>query len=120
VDRGAYEEAIDTCHKILEIDPLREEIHRTLMVCCGYLGRRSDGIRQFQSCANLLLAELGIFPLPETIEVYRSLTIAAASESIKEAEPPDRERLRKTFAEFMILGDELIELLDDSQRAKRA
>ena len=119
VERGAYEEAIDTCHKILEIDPLREEVHRTLMVCCGYLGRRCDGIRQFQRCANLLLTELGVFPLPETIEVYRSLTIAAADECIEKAEPPNQERLKKTFAEFMILGDELIELIDETQRAKR-
>ncbi|MGB3714414.1 MAG: BTAD domain-containing putative transcriptional regulator [Candidatus Promineifilaceae bacterium] len=117
INRGAYEEAIDTSHKILDIDPLREEVHRSLMLCYGKSGRRCDGIRQFQRCANLLLKELGIFPLPETIEIYRSLIATATDECLDTAADPHyQQQLQETFSDFMSLGDELVELLEGARQ----
>jgi len=64
MEQEAYDQAIELCQRILDLDSLREEVHRALMVCYAETGRRSDAIHQFQLCANLLLDELGIFPLP--------------------------------------------------------
>lgn len=117
INRGAYDKAIEVCHRILDIDPLREEVYRALMVCYERSGRRCDGIRQFQKCANLLLSELGIFPLPETIELYRNLIAAAADECLDTAADPQyQQRVQETFSDFMSLGDELVALLEDSRQ----
>jgi DNA-binding SARP family transcriptional activator len=117
IDRGAYDEAIDTCYRILDIDPLREEVHRALMVCYGSSGRRCDGIRQFQRCANLLLEELGIFPLPETIEIYRGLIATATDECLDTAADPQyQQQLQETFSDFMSLGDELVEMMEGTRQ----
>jgi DNA-binding SARP family transcriptional activator len=80
MEQEAYDEAIEVCQRILDLDSLREEVHRALMICYAETGRRGDGIRQFQQCANLLLDELGIFPLPETIDIYKSMISKAADE----------------------------------------
>jgi len=112
MDRGAYKESIETCQRILEIDPLREEVHRALMVCYSEIGHRCDGIRQFQRCANSLLSELGVFPLPETIEVYRSLIAAAKDECLEpEVDPLFQAQLQEAFSEFISLGDDLVDLI---------
>jgi DNA-binding SARP family transcriptional activator len=113
MERRAYKEAIEASHRILDIDPLREEVHRALMQCYGSSGHRCDGIRQFQKCANLLLSELGIFPLPETIEIYRNLIATETDECLETtADPQYQQQLQETFSDFMSLGDELVELLE--------
>ncbi len=112
IDRGAIEKAIEVGHGILDADPLREEVHRVLINCYGAIGRRSDAVRQFQRCANSLLQELGIFPLPETIQAYQ--TIVAAGTRVCLESSSDLEhvaQLKTTFGEFERLGSELIELM---------
>ena len=114
LSREAYHDAIEICQKILELDPLREEVYRTLMVCYSEVGRRSDGIRQFQRCANMLLDELGILPMTETIEVYRRLVAQAADFDLVNGIETEHERqLMQTFEEFMALGDRLISLIEN-------
>jgi DNA-binding SARP family transcriptional activator len=117
INRGALQEAIDTSHRILDIDPMREEVHRSLMLCYANSGRRCDGIRQFQRCANLLLKELGIFPMPETIEIYRSLVAITTDACLDTAvDPQYQQQLRETFSDFIALGDELVELLEGARQ----
>ncbi|MFN2188154.1 MAG: BTAD domain-containing putative transcriptional regulator [Candidatus Promineifilaceae bacterium] len=112
MERGAFGEAIERCQKILELDPLREEAHRALMRCYYKMGLRSDGIRQFQICANFLLDELGIYPMPETIELYRSLVREAAKDAGSSYDEPRQKRIAALFADFVTLGDELIDLIE--------
>jgi DNA-binding SARP family transcriptional activator len=52
--------------RILEIDPLREEIHRELIRLHLRSGHRAHALRQYQSCRDLLASELGIEPMEET------------------------------------------------------
>jgi DNA-binding SARP family transcriptional activator len=116
MEQEAYDEAIEVCQRILDLDSLREEVHRALMVCYAETGRRGDGIRQFQQCANLLLDELGIFPLPETINIYKSMISKAADERFgADADSARQEQLEETFSDFIALGDKLVELIDNDQ-----
>lgn len=60
------EEGIACAQKIIEMDPLREEIHRELMRLFMMNGQRSFAIRQYEVCKDLLKVELGVEPMPET------------------------------------------------------
>ena len=57
----------------LELEPLREDVHRHLMIAYGAVGRRDLVEQQFERCRRLLIEELGADPLPETIAVYSRL-----------------------------------------------
>ena len=72
---NAYQEAITYGERILQSDPLREEVHRTLMICYVGLGLFPDAARQFHLCAQLLWEELGVLPLPETVALFDRLLV---------------------------------------------
>ncbi|MFN8423473.1 MAG: bacterial transcriptional activator domain-containing protein [Anaerolineae bacterium] len=63
---GRFEQAAGYAHRVLAVDPLREEVHRALMLFLARTGQRSTAIAQYQSCAALLRRELGIEPLGAT------------------------------------------------------
>lgn len=67
---GHLSAAIEKGLQILDMDPLREEIHRDVMRLYLTLGQRTLAIRQYQICADLLERELGILPLSETQQLY--------------------------------------------------
>jgi DNA-binding SARP family transcriptional activator/tetratricopeptide (TPR) repeat protein len=70
---GSPESAIQTAVKLLALDPLREETHRTLMHLYARQGRLGDALRQYQACVNVLRRDLGVEPAEETRRVYREL-----------------------------------------------
>jgi DNA-binding SARP family transcriptional activator len=61
------------CHKILAIDPFREETHRYLM--CSYLrqGHPHLALRQYHLCVKMLREELDMTPTPETTALYEQI-----------------------------------------------
>ncbi|MBI4328337.1 MAG: winged helix-turn-helix domain-containing protein [Chloroflexi bacterium] len=68
-----YSQAIATCRQALGVDSCRESVHRALM---GYLwaaGQRTEALRQYQSCSAILQRELGVAPLPKTIQLYQAI-----------------------------------------------
>jgi len=67
---GHPELAVKKGQMILELDPLREEIHREMMRLYLAIGQRPLAIRQYINCAGLLERELGIQPMPETQQLY--------------------------------------------------
>lgn len=71
--RGAYAESIAAGHKILALDPLREEVHRELMRLYLASGERASAIRQYQACRDALAVELDIAPMVETETLYRQI-----------------------------------------------
>lgn len=73
MQRGAYETAVEMGQHILQIDPLREEVHRALMHCYRGLGLYAQAVRQFHRCTDLLQSELHIMPLPETITLFSQI-----------------------------------------------
>lgn len=72
---GRLERAAHFAHRLLEIDPLREEIHRALITLYARMGQTPDALRQYELCASILAHEMGIPPMPETIEVHRRLVM---------------------------------------------
>lgn len=67
---GLIEEGLRCGKRILEIDPLREAIHRAVMRMHVESGQRPLAIRQYGACRDVLSAELGIVPMAETQRLY--------------------------------------------------
>jgi DNA-binding SARP family transcriptional activator len=67
---GQDDLCIAYCHKLLDIDNVREDIHRRLMRLFAGRGERSRALRQYQRCVAALRAELDVDPLPETTDLY--------------------------------------------------
>lgn len=61
-----HDAAIQVAGRALEIDPLQEDLHRTLIQCYVAVGRNGQARRQYQKCAELLERELDIVPSVET------------------------------------------------------
>lgn len=65
----------------LDLEPLREDLHRHLMAAYGAAGRIDLAERQFERCRMVLLQELGADPMPETIALYSRLTRGVGAQS---------------------------------------
>jgi DNA-binding SARP family transcriptional activator len=70
LDSDDLEAALACGQRILEMDPLREEIHRELIRLHLRGGHRAHALRQYQICRDLLARELGIEPMEETQALY--------------------------------------------------
>ena len=71
--RNELAKGIDYGQRLLAVDPLREQIHRELMLLHMKNGDRSLAIQQYESCRRVLADELGIVPMPETQSLYKRL-----------------------------------------------
>ena len=72
-DRRQYDRALSHARRGLALDPLDEASHRLLMQIYAWAGERAALARQYQQCADVLAAELGIEPAPETTALYNAL-----------------------------------------------
>jgi DNA-binding SARP family transcriptional activator len=63
---NAYDEGLACAHRIIDYDPLREEIHRAMMQLYLDNGQPSLAIRQFNICCEILDKELGLPPMDAT------------------------------------------------------
>lgn len=77
IARDDLDEAIRRGRHLLEVDPLREDIHRELMACLVKQGQRGHALRQFEACRTCLRDELAIAPMPETMALYRRVMAQA-------------------------------------------
>ena len=73
IARGARDEAIALALRLLSIDPLQEEIDRTLMKLYRERGQTALAIKQFKRCEAVLRKELGIEPDQETKSLYQEM-----------------------------------------------
>lgn len=78
-----YDRAIDCCRRILEISPLREELHRELMYLYFISGDRTAALLQYERCREVLVKELKIEPLPETKALYKEIQWQANPERLR-------------------------------------
>lgn len=67
---GALDAAIRILSRSLEIDPLQESIHRSLMKSLALADRSGLALVQYQKCARILEEELGVEPYLETRRLY--------------------------------------------------
>jgi DNA-binding SARP family transcriptional activator len=90
--RSQYADAIHYARLVLEVDMLREDVHRELMHLLVLNGQRALALRQFEACRAALQRELAIHPMPETMALYREITDDAvghsAARQVQGAQPP--------------------------------
>lgn len=72
--RGDPEEAVALARRLVAIDPFREASHRLLMRLLVDAGDRAMALAQFRDCRELLRAELGVAPSPQTEELAAALS----------------------------------------------
>ncbi|MCB0583239.1 MAG: bacterial transcriptional activator domain-containing protein [Phaeodactylibacter sp.] len=73
MERALYQEAEDTCRKILDIDDCIEGAHRQLMLVYCHTQQRSKALRQYAWCCQALKEKLGAGPFPETEALHRRI-----------------------------------------------
>jgi len=67
------EQGITVATRLLNLDPLRESVHRQLMDFYQRQGRHNSALRQYQDCVKTLDQELGIEPDAETTALWREI-----------------------------------------------
>jgi DNA-binding SARP family transcriptional activator len=87
--RADYDQALEYAQQILRADPLREEIHREVMRLHALQGNRTEAVRQYKACQDLLKKELGIEPMPETANLCTQIMHAGAESDRPAALPLD-------------------------------
>jgi DNA-binding SARP family transcriptional activator len=71
--KGNLEASLACGQKILQQEPLREEIHRAMMRLYFQAGQRAMAIQQYELCCAALKAELEITPMPETEMLFQRI-----------------------------------------------
>ncbi len=70
---NALDRGIDAARRLLAIDPTSEPTHRALMSLYARQGNRSEALKQFRTCCDALMRELGVKPDPATERLHRDL-----------------------------------------------
>jgi len=71
--RQAFDEAIAWYRRALEVDGLREDVHRRIMQCYDRAGRRAEALAQYGRCQEILMQEMGLEPARETRQLYERI-----------------------------------------------
>ncbi len=71
--QGRWQEAIQHGEAMLDMDALREDVHRELMRCHLAAGQRALALTQFERCRSALKRELAIAPMAETLALYQEI-----------------------------------------------
>jgi DNA-binding SARP family transcriptional activator/Tfp pilus assembly protein PilF len=71
--RSEFEGAVECYKRALDIDGLREGIHRRIMRCYAEIGRRTEAVAQYRRCRETLRQELDIAPSEETERLYEQI-----------------------------------------------
>jgi len=95
----------------LEVEPLREDIHRHLMTAFGAAGRPDLVERQYERCRMTLLENLGADPMPETIATYTMLRRGAgeAPTACVEGLVAELERARREVSRLAVSVDRALD-----------
>lgn len=104
LDHGDAETAVATGLRLLERDPMREDIHRALIRCFVQLGSRSQAIEQYHTCRTLLSDELGVEPMPETTAAVAAV---AGWEGAPAAPAPNQQSVAAVLAQLRSLRDQV-------------
>jgi len=103
---GRPEQAVLAATRLVALDPLQEDVHRTLMRLHARHGRRAAALRQYQACLALLQKELGVEPEMETKRLYLEILQRAAPAGRARAGAAGASRPSRTVAETPLIGRE--------------
>lgn len=76
--RSEYKLAIETAHKVLEMDRANERAHQHLMFCYVASGDRNAAVAQYLECERALREELAVEPARDTVALYQWIRQAPA------------------------------------------
>ena len=97
--RGNLEEALVSGLRLLSLDPLQENVHRTLMRAYAAQGRRDAALAQYERCRRDLSKQLGVTPEPETQELARFIRASRREAgTVTVAEPQAASRPRPSVS----------------------
>jgi len=68
-----YAHAAESYRRAIEKEAVLERAHRELMRCLARLGERGQALRQYQTLTQIMHAELGAPPAPESVALYERL-----------------------------------------------
>jgi DNA-binding SARP family transcriptional activator/predicted ATPase len=71
--RGDYQTAQSHAAHMLRLDPWREEGYRQLMRLLSLSGEQSAALKQYETCRQVLMDELGLEPGPDTTSLYEAI-----------------------------------------------
>jgi DNA-binding SARP family transcriptional activator len=78
-DQGDYEASLNHCLRLLRNDRCQEDAHRIAMKCYVRLDQRSQALRQYQLCVDMLRAEFDAMPEPATTALFEKIRLAPCS-----------------------------------------
>jgi adenylate cyclase len=70
---GDHDAALAWLNRLLQIDPIREDAHRSAMRLLQQSQRWNDALAQYRQCVLILEAELGVTPQEETRALYEEI-----------------------------------------------
>jgi DNA-binding SARP family transcriptional activator/tetratricopeptide (TPR) repeat protein len=70
---GRFGEAAAVARRWIELDPLDESAHRSVMLSLAWDGDRSGSVDAYRALVRVLDEELGVPPLEETTELYEAI-----------------------------------------------
>ncbi len=70
---GRYQEALDHARQVLDHDRCRERAWRLVMEAHYRQGEQDRALRAFERCQAILVDELGVDPLPETLALHQRI-----------------------------------------------
>ncbi len=76
LDQQRYPKGIRYAARLLAISPLSEWAHRQMMLLLARNDQRAEALRQYQTCCDILMEDLGIDPSPETTALYERIRAA--------------------------------------------
>lgn len=82
--QGDLEQAIFTTHKLLSLEPLREDLYLRQMQLYNLNGQRADAIALYGHCEKILQTELSASPAPCLSEFYNKLKYSHNSNSLEQ------------------------------------
>ena len=95
---GDASDAVKWAEQTIALEPFRETGYRHLMDAHAAVGNRAEALRVYERCRRLLADELGAYPSPETVSIYRGLLEAPAAYAAVappvQAAPPARQSSR--------------------------
>ena len=89
--RGDPAAGVEAARRMLSLDPLSEEAHRSLMRFLAMKDDRAAAVAQFETCRHVLAEELGVDPSPETVRLGDQIRAGelAPSPGTPEPHPPE-------------------------------
>jgi DNA-binding SARP family transcriptional activator/predicted ATPase len=106
VARSDYDRALPHARRWLDVDPLHEPAHRTLIRLYAWSGDRAAALEQYRNCVRTLSQELGVAPLEETASLYQQVNEGSLAPPAAPAPPraPTRARAAAVPPELPLIG----------------